>query len=47
LPEGLVWRALPLTLAGLLFTLGYLGVLYATGVRPLSLLARLRPRRTA
>ncbi len=47
LPEGLVWRALPLALAGFLFTVGYLGVLYATGVRPLSLLARLRPRRTA
>jgi O-antigen/teichoic acid export membrane protein len=45
LPEGFLWRALPLALAGLLFCLGYVGVLYATGVRPLSVLASLRARR--
>ncbi|HEY0096782.1 MAG TPA: lipopolysaccharide biosynthesis protein, partial [Archangium sp.] len=45
LPEGFVWRALPLALAGLLFAMGYVGVLYATGVRPLSVLASLRSRR--
>ncbi|WNG57078.1 lipopolysaccharide biosynthesis protein [Archangium gephyra] len=45
LPEGFLWRALPLALAGLLFGLGYVGVLYATGVRPLSVLASLRARR--
>ncbi|HEX5753969.1 MAG TPA: lipopolysaccharide biosynthesis protein [Archangium sp.] len=44
LPEGFLWRALPLALAGLLFCLGYVGVLYATGVRPLSVLASLRAR---
>ncbi|WP_395834046.1 lipopolysaccharide biosynthesis protein [Cystobacter fuscus] len=42
LPEGFVWRTLPLAVAGLLFVLGYVGVLYATGVRPLGLLARAR-----
>ena len=47
MPEGFFWRALPLALAGLLFTVGYVGVLYATGVRPLAVLASLRPRRTA
>jgi O-antigen/teichoic acid export membrane protein len=45
LPEGFLWRVLPLALAGLLFLAGYMGVLYATGVRPLSLLASLRARR--
>ncbi len=45
LPEGFLWRALPLALAGLLFALGYVGVLYATGVRPLSVIASLRSRR--
>jgi O-antigen/teichoic acid export membrane protein len=45
LPEGFLWKALPLALAGLLFCLGYVGVLYATGVRPLSVLASLRARR--
>jgi hypothetical protein len=45
LPEGFVWRVLPLASAGVLFVMGYLGVLYAAGVRPLSLLAGLRPRR--
>ncbi|HYO57872.1 lipopolysaccharide biosynthesis protein [Archangium sp.] len=44
LPEGFVWRALPLAVAGVLFATGYVGVLYATGVRPLSLLASLRSR---
>jgi len=45
LPEGFVWRALPLMIAGVLFTCGYVGVLYATGIRPLRVLASLRPRR--
>jgi hypothetical protein len=36
---------LPLASAGMLFVMGYLGALYATGVRPLSLLAGLRSRR--
>ncbi len=45
LPEGFVWRVLPLAVAGLLFVVGYVGVLHATGVRPLSLLASLRARR--
>jgi hypothetical protein len=47
LPEGFLWRALPLALAGVLFTLGYVGVLSATGVQPLRLLSSLRPRRGA
>jgi O-antigen/teichoic acid export membrane protein len=45
LPEGFLWRSLPLALAGLLFTAGYVGVLYATGVKPLAVLASLRSRR--
>ncbi len=45
LPEGILWRALPLALAGLLFLVGYMGVLHATGVRPLSVLASPRARR--
>ncbi|WP_395844894.1 lipopolysaccharide biosynthesis protein [Archangium violaceum] len=47
LPEGLIWRALPLAVAGVLFAMGYVGVLYATGVRPLRLLGSLRARRAA
>lgn len=47
LPEGFGWRVLPLALAGLLFAVGYVGVLHATGVRPLRVLASLRPRGTA
>ncbi|MGZ3459538.1 MAG: lipopolysaccharide biosynthesis protein [Archangium sp.] len=47
LPEGFLWRVLPLALSGFLFVTGYVGVLYATGVRPLSLLASLRSRRAA
>jgi O-antigen/teichoic acid export membrane protein len=46
LPQGSLWHALPLALAGLLFTVGYVGVLYATGVRPLAVLASLRSRRS-
>ncbi|MET0403907.1 MAG: oligosaccharide flippase family protein [Cystobacter sp.] len=42
LPEGFVWRTVPLAVAGVLFVLGYVGVLYATGVKPLGLLARVR-----
>ncbi len=45
LPEGFLWRALPLAVAGVLFAVGYVAVLHATGVRPLSVLASLRPRR--
>ena len=45
LPEGFVWRAVPLAVAGVLFALGYVAVLYATGVRPLGLIAALRSRR--
>jgi O-antigen/teichoic acid export membrane protein len=44
LPEGFIWRALPLAVAGVLFAIGYVGVLYATGIRPLRLLAGLRAR---
>ena len=45
LPDGFLWRMLPLASAGVLFVTGYLVALYATGVRPLHLLAGLRPRR--
>jgi hypothetical protein len=45
LPDGFLWRVLPLASAGVLFVTGYLVALYATGVRPLHLLAGLRPRR--
>jgi O-antigen/teichoic acid export membrane protein len=45
MPEGFLWRALPLALAGVLFIVGYVGVLYATGVRPLRVLASLRSGR--
>ncbi|MBJ6763909.1 oligosaccharide flippase family protein [Myxococcaceae bacterium JPH2] len=45
LPEGFFWRVLPLGIAGVLFLAGYVAVLYATGVRPLSALAALRTRR--
>lgn len=47
LPEGFIWRALPLAVAGLLFVIGYVAVLYATGIRPLRALAGLRPNRAA
>jgi O-antigen/teichoic acid export membrane protein len=47
LPEGFLWRVLPLAVAGVLFVTGYLAVLYATGVRPLRLLAGLRAHRSA
>ncbi|XXF80883.1 oligosaccharide flippase family protein [Myxococcaceae bacterium GXIMD 01537] len=45
LPEGFLWRVLPLAVAGLFFVAGYVGVLHVTGVRPLSALAALRSRR--
>jgi O-antigen/teichoic acid export membrane protein len=45
LPQGFVWRVLPLAVAGLLFVAGYVGVLHVTGVRPLSVIAGLRARR--
>jgi O-antigen/teichoic acid export membrane protein len=44
-PEGLVWRAIPLAVAGILFLAGYLAVLRITGVRPLSVLQSLRSDR--
>ncbi|WP_225411470.1 lipopolysaccharide biosynthesis protein [Stigmatella hybrida] len=44
LPEGFLWRALPLAIAGVLFVIGYMAVLHATGIRPLRVLASLRPR---
>ncbi|MCP3059960.1 spore coat polysaccharide flippase ExoM [Myxococcus sp. K38C18041901] len=47
LPEGFFWRVLPLALAGVLFSVGYVVMLYVAGVRPLAVLAGLRPRRTA
>ena len=42
LPNGLVWRALPLAAIGVLFGMGYLALLRMVGVRPLSALAALR-----
>jgi len=44
LPTGFVWRVLPLAVAGLLFVIGYVGVLYATGIRPLRVFAGMRSR---
>jgi hypothetical protein len=44
LPQGFIWRALPLAVAGVLFAVGYVAVLYATGIRPLRILAGLRAR---
>ncbi|MDC0707347.1 lipopolysaccharide biosynthesis protein [Stigmatella sp. ncwal1] len=45
-PEGFFWRMLPLAIAGVLFVIGYMAVLHATGIRPLRVLAGLRPRGT-
>ena len=47
MPEGFIWRALPLAVAGLLFVIGYMAVLYATGIRPLRALAGMRAARAA
>jgi O-antigen/teichoic acid export membrane protein len=47
LPEGFIWRALPLAVTGLLFAIGYVAVLYAAGIRPLRALAGMWPRRPA
>jgi O-antigen/teichoic acid export membrane protein len=47
LPPGFLWRALPLAIAGVLFAVGYLTVLWFTGVRPTQMLAVLRRRRAA
>jgi hypothetical protein len=47
LPEGFVWRVFPLAVAGLLFVIGYVAVLYATGIRPLRVLAGMRSRGAA
>jgi O-antigen/teichoic acid export membrane protein len=45
LPEGLLWRILPLGVAAVLFAGGYVAALHALGVRPVALLAGLRSRR--
>lgn len=47
LPNGFIWRAMPLLAAGLLFMAGYLATLRITGVRPLSVLSSLRKRQPA
>lgn len=47
LPAGFVWRVLPLAVAGLLFVIGYVAVLYATGIRPLRVLSGMRSRASA
>jgi hypothetical protein len=47
LPEGFIWRVLPLAVAGMLFVIGYMVVLYATGIRPLRALAGMRSRGAA
>ncbi|WP_224249158.1 lipopolysaccharide biosynthesis protein [Hyalangium gracile] len=47
LPESFVWRVLPLAVAGLLFVIGYVAVLYVTGIRPLRVLAGMRSRGAA
>lgn len=44
LPRGLLWRALPLACAGLLFSLGYGAMLAATGLNPIKVLGLLRRR---
>jgi O-antigen/teichoic acid export membrane protein len=44
LPEGFLWRALPLAVIAMLFGSGYLAILRAAGVRPFSVLAALRRR---
>jgi len=44
LPEGFVWRALPLAVVAALFGVGYLGILRAAGVRPFAVLGALRRR---
>jgi O-antigen/teichoic acid export membrane protein len=45
LPPGFLWRVLPLAVAGTLFGVGYLVVLWFAGVRPTQMLAVLRRRR--
>jgi len=47
LPPGFMWRVLPLAVAGTLFGVGYLTVLWFAGVRPTQMLAALRRRRAA
>ncbi|HZN94593.1 MAG TPA: oligosaccharide flippase family protein, partial [Myxococcales bacterium] len=47
LPAGLLWRALPLATAGVLFAIGYLAALRVAGVRPLAALAGFRGRNAA
>jgi O-antigen/teichoic acid export membrane protein len=42
LPEGVVWRSVPLAVVGVLFGMGYLALLRVAGVRPLNALAALR-----
>lgn len=40
LPHGFVFRIIPLGVAGVVFVIGYLGVLHAAGVRPFQFLLR-------
>ncbi|HZA51018.1 MAG TPA: oligosaccharide flippase family protein [Myxococcaceae bacterium] len=42
LPDGLVWRVIPLAVVGVLFGTGYLAMLRMVGVRPLNALAAFR-----
>jgi O-antigen/teichoic acid export membrane protein len=45
LPDGFLWRALPLASAGVLFATCYLVALHAVGVKPLGVLGGLRSRK--
>ena len=47
LPEGLPWRLIPLFGDGALFGVGYLAILWLTGVRPAAVLGAFWRRRTA
>lgn len=44
LPDGSLWRMVPLALVSLLYLVGYLACLRVTGVRPLAMLSQLRRR---
>ncbi len=47
LPQGFVWRVLPLAVAGVLFAAGYLATLTVAGVRVLAVFDGLRRRKLA